>query len=143
MKTKWKYKNNTDRIIIWKNITWSQGSEIETLFPVPASLGLTCTQEGNIPDPVLFHNDLLIASGDTEIINLDAPEFGGNIFLSLLCIGEGGVECYFNSLNNNPIPLDVRGFAHVMPWEACSRIYLKNVTDSATHISVSAVEVCS
>lgn len=142
-KIKWKYKNDTDEIIIWKNNHWGQGEEKELAYPVPASLGLTCTQEGTMPDPVLFHDDLLIVSEDTEVINLNAPMLSDKVFLSLLCIGEGGVECRFNSLDNNPIPLDVRNFTQTMTWEMCSRIFLKNITETETHISVTAVEVCA
>lgn len=142
MPVKWEYKNNTDKVIVWRNTCWGLGETKDICFPVPEFLGLTCIQEGTMPDPVLFHDDLLIPPNSTEIINLTAPLYSGNISLTLLCIGQGGVECRFNSESNNPIPIDIRGFSHIIPWEMCARIYLKNTTEAEAHISVSAIEVC-
>ena len=111
------------------------------LLPGSTSLGFTCLQEGNVPDPVLFHDDLILAPGKTRTVELEGPTRTHQVALSLFCIGGGGAECRFISRDNKPIPLDVRGFAHTMPWEMCARMFFTNTTETETHISVSAVEV--
>ena len=142
-KIKWKYKNTTDRTVIWRGERWGPGEEKEVSHPVPASLGFVCLREGNVPDPVLFHDDLIIAPNETRAVELDGPSSTHNVAISLFCLSGGGVECRFNSGENTPIPMDVRGFAHTMPWEMCARMFLTNTTETETHISVSAVEVIS
>ena len=141
-KTKWKYRNVTDRVILWRGERWGPGEEREVPYPVPLSIGFICTQEGNLPDPVLFHDDLIIAPGETRLVELDVSTITYHVALTLLCLNSGGgAECRFNSPDNNPIPLDVRGFIHTMPWEMCARMYITNTTGTETHVSVSAVEV--
>ena len=56
-------------------------------------------------------------------------------------MGGGGVEYRFMSDTNKPLPLDTRGFVHVVPWEMCCRLFFKNVSGEETQVSVSAVEV--
>lgn len=141
-KIKWKYRNDTEKCLIWKGVEWTPGMERELSCPVPSSLGLTCLQEGNLPDPVLFHDDIIVPPGETKVVELDGPSWTHQVALTLLCLsGGGGVECRFNSAENRPIPLDVRGFEHTMPWEMCARIYLRGIAEAETHVSVSAVEV--
>ena len=141
--TKWKYKNTTDKAVIWRGERWGPGEEKEVSYPIPSSLGFVCLREGNVPNPVLFHDDLIIAPGETRTVELDGPASTRNVALSLFCLSGGGVECRFNSVQNTPIPLDVRGFAHTLPWEMCARMFFTNTTETETHISVSAVEVIS
>lgn len=141
MATKWRYRNPTDGAICWRNIFWEPGEEKETPNPVPSFTGLECTQEGTAPDPVLFHDDLIIQPGDTKRVDMNGPQYTRQVALSLFCMGPVGVECRFISETNRPIPLDARGFTHVMPWEMCARLFFKNVSGEETHISVSAVEV--
>lgn len=138
---KWRYKNPTDRAICWRDIFWEPGEERETPNPVPSFTGLECIQEGVPPDPVLFHGDLIIQPGETKQIEMEGARHARQVALSLFCMGGGGVECRFISETNRPIPLDTRGFAHVMPWEMCCRLFFKNASDKEAHISVSAVEV--
>ena len=141
-KIKWRYHNATDRTVIRHGERWGPDEEKEVSFPVPSSLGLTCLQEGNLPDPVLFHDDVIVAPGETKVVDLDGPSWTHQVALTLLCLsGGGGVECRFNSAENRPIPLDVRGFEHTMPWEMCARMFFTNPMETETHISVSAVEV--
>ena len=138
----WIYKNNTDKIILYRNNTWQPNDEISISYPVPSTLGLTCIQEGSSPDPVLFHDDFIISAGEQEIINLASPLLSHNVALTILCMTtNSGVECRFNSSNNKPIPIDARGFQQVIAWEMCSKIFLLNPTDNQVHISVSAIEV--
>ena len=140
-KTKWKYKNATDRTVIWRGERWGPGDEKEVSYPVPSSLGFVCLREGNVPEPVLFHDDLIIAPGETRTVELDGPTQTHQVALSLFCVSGGGAECRFISRSNKPLPLDVRGFAHTMPWEMCARMFFTNTAETETHISVSAVEV--
>ena len=140
----WKYRNDTKRIIIYRNEIWRPDEERETLYPVPSSLGLTCTQEGSSPDPVLFHDDVQIGAGEEKIITLDAPTNSPNLALSLLCMTPNAYfECRFNHAANKAIPIGIRGFSQVLSWELCSRIILHNVSDVEGYISVTAIEVIS
>ena len=140
-KTKWKYQNTTDRMIIWRGERWGPGEEKEVSHPVPLSLGFVCLREGNVPSPVLFHDDLIVAPGETRAVELDGPTLTHQVALSMFCLSGGGAECRFISRDNTPIPLDARGFAHTLPWEMCARMFFTNTTETETHISVSAVEV--
>lgn len=141
MARKWRYKNPTDGAICWRDIFWGPGEERETPNPVPSFTGLECTQEGTAPDPVLFHDDLIIQPGETKRIEMDGPRYTHQVALSIYNMGSGGVEYRFVDETNKPLPLDTRGFVHVMPWEMCARLFFKNVSGEETHISVSAVEV--
>ncbi len=144
MTLKWKFKNNTKNTIMFNNVIWQPNEEHELAYSVPAICGLTCTQEGNEPEPVLFHDDLIISAGAEVPIELNTPTFAKNVALSIMCMtSNSGCECRFNSNTNTPIPIDVRSFIHVMPWFSCSKIFLKNTTENDVHISVSAVEVVS
>ncbi len=137
---KWKYKNNTAQIIVYRGYVWKPGDEISTQYEIPASLGLTCTQEGTSPSPVLYHDDIVMRANETFEIALETPTISHNVALTILCMSnDGGVECRFN--NGKPIPTDIRGFKHVLSWELCSRIILHNPTDNNVHISVTALEV--
>ena len=140
-KIKWKYKNFADRIIVWRGERWGPGDEREVSYPVPSSLGLVRLQEGNVPNPVLFHDDLILSPGETRMVELDGPTWTHQVALSMFCLSGGGAECWFISQDNTPIPLDARGFVHTMPWEMCARMFFTNTTETETHISVSAVEV--
>lgn len=97
MGTKWRYKNPTDRAICWRNIFWEPGEEKETPNPVPSFTGLECTQEGTAPDPVLFHDDLIVQPGETKRVEMDGPQYTRQVALSLFCMGPVGVECRFIS----------------------------------------------
>ena len=138
----WIYSNNTNAPVIYRSETWLPDETHEIPYPVPSSLGLTCVQEGDTPDPVLFHDDIIIQAGATATVNINAPVFSHKVALSIFCIiTDAGCECRFNSLKNCAVPLDVRGFEHTMAWENCSRIFLTNTSDNEAQISVSAVEV--
>lgn len=50
----WKYRNDTTGAVIWRDRRWEPGDEGEVRSPIPPSLGLTCLQEGDGPDPVLL-----------------------------------------------------------------------------------------
>lgn len=140
----WIYKNETDFTVLYRNYSWGQGETVATSCPVPNSFGLTCLQEGSLPDPVLFHDDLVIQSGNDAVAVLDAPYLSHNVALDINCMSrDTGVECRFNSNENKPIPIDVRGFSQVIDWTLCSRIYLHNPTDSEVIISITAIEVVS
>lgn len=138
---KWKYKNNGETPIFWGRILWGPGEEKETPNPVPSSTGLDCTQEGTLPDPVLFHDDLIIQPGETKQVDMDGPRYTHQVALSIFRMSGGGVEYRFMSDTNTPLPLDTRGFVHVVPWEMCARMFFKNVSGEEAQVSVSAVEV--
>ena len=138
---KWRYKNNTEKAVVYRNIYLEPGKETEVSYPIPSYLGLTCIQEGDTPDPVLYHDDILIEAGGQRIISLEAPAIIQYVALTILCMtANGGVECRFNSANNKAIPIDSRGFQQVMLWDLCSKIILNNPTDITVHISITAIE---
>ena len=137
---KFKYKNDTERAVIYRDRVWQRGEELEVPYPVPPSLGLTCTQEGDAPDPVLYHGDIVINAGEERIIEIAEPLLSHKVFLSILAMS-GGVECRFNSANNKPMPIDDRSFVQKLDWTLCSKIFLKNTLGISVQISVTAVEV--
>lgn len=138
---KWRYRNDTDAIIIWDGAAWGPGEEKEVSSPAPAHIGLTMTQEGKGPDAVLCHEDLIMSGGDVMMVELNGPTVTKTVALSLFCMSGGPVEVRFNSLTNKPLPLDDRAFMHVVPWELCYRMYFRNLGTGQAHVSVSAVEV--
>ena len=138
----WIYTNNTNAPVIYRSEIWQPDETHEVPYPVPPSLGLTCVQEGDTPDPVLSHDDILVQANSNEVINLKPPTVSHAVDLSIVCMTpESGCECRFNSLHGCAIPIDARGFQQVTSWENCSRIYLINDTDTQVHISVTAFEV--
>ena len=137
----YKYKNNTDHTVIYRDRVLLCGEELEVPYPLPSSFGLTCLQEGNAPDPVLFCDDLIIDAGQEATIEISEPLLSHKVYLTILCMSEGGVECRFNSSENKPIPIDSRGFVQKINWELCSKIFLKNTLDISVHISITALEV--
>ena len=138
---KWRYRNDTDRIIIWNKTTWGPGEEKEISSPAPVHVGLTMTQEGTPPDAVLCHEDLVMQAGAVMMVEIDAPTITHMVALSLFRMSGGPVEVRFNSLSNKAIPLDDRAFMHTVPWELCYRMYFRNAGSGQAHVSVSAVEV--
>ena len=138
---KWIYQNNSNCIICYQSFSCMPHSQFSIPFPVPESLGLTCIQEGNLPDTILFHDDVTVNAGDSACINIPTPNISHNVSLNIQClIQNSGVECRFNHSNNNPIPIDVRGFAQILPWECCYKIFLNNPTDVDAIISITAIE---
>ena len=136
------YKNNTKCSICYRNYFWLQGEQRVVPFPVPDSLGLTCIQEGSSPDPVLFHDDIIIPPRETVSVSLHEPLLSHNVALCILDMSlDSGVECRFNSTVNRPVPIDVRGFVHVLPWQLCSKIFFINNLDILASISITAIEV--
>lgn len=135
------YRNDTPHTILYRGYYWLPGDEIDTPYPVPSSLGLTCIQQGSSPDPVLFHDDVAVpAGGDAEVF-LDAPALSHRISLDIQCMTpDSGVACRFNHRDNKPIPIDARGFAQVLVWELCSCLFFENSTDTEAIISVTAIE---
>lgn len=138
----WLYKNNTNSSIFLNNHLIKPGDTVSSPHPLPLSSGLTCTQEGSKPDPVLFHDDFIIPAGSEVQASIPQPQNSQNVALSILCMSDsGGILCRFNSQDNNPVPVDTRGFVHVLSWKMCSRIFMLNSTDNTAIISVTAVEV--
>ena len=90
---------------------------------------------------MLFHDDIIIQPGETKQVDMDGPRYTRQVALSIFRMSGGGVEYRFMSDTNKPLPLDTRGFVHVVPWEMCARMFFKNVSDEETQVSVSAVEV--
>ena len=138
------YKNNTNRIICYYNYYWLPDEELVVPFQVPDELGLTCIQEGKPHDPVLFHDDFSIAPNNKISVSLNVPLISHNVALTIQEMSAAsGVECRFNSENNLPVPIDVRGFNHVLSWQLCSKLFFFNPTDITANISVTALEVVS
>ena len=137
----WIYRNDTDSVIIYRSETWLPGVSREVSYPVPPELGLTCIQEGDSPDPVLFHSDITVQPGAQEVISIPAPKLSHAVALSIFCMtADSGCECRFNSTHNCIIPIDIRGFQQTTSWENCSRIFFNNPTDNEVVISVTAIE---
>lgn len=142
-KKKWRYRNDTDKTLIWRDRVWMPGKEDDAAYPIPTSIGLTQLSIGSAPDPVLFHEDIVVPAGGEAFVELDAPKLGSNVALSIFRMKGVGVECRFNSPENSAIPIDLRGFIHTIPWELCARMYFKNPTGFDVTLSMSAVEVIS
>ena len=70
----WKYRNDTDRVVIWGGKIWGSGDEKEHRYPIPSSVGLTVTQEGASPDPVLLHEDIILQPNDEKVCELNGPD---------------------------------------------------------------------
>ena len=137
----WTYINNTNAPIIYRSETWLPNETHETAYPVPDTLGLTCIQEGSSPDPIIFHDDIIVQPNGQEVVNISPPKLSHAVDLSIRCIThETGCECRFNSLHGCAIPIDFREFRQITSWNNCSRIYLINSTDIEAHISVTAFE---
>ena len=140
----WIYKNNSQSTVIFRNNIWLPGDELQIPYPVPEHIGLTCTKQGQFSDPVLCHDDVLINPGEKVNINIICPRISYNVALTIIDLSQdSAVVCRFNCENNNPIPIDVRGFQHILPWEMCSLILLQNISDNTAHVSVTAIEVVS
>ena len=138
------YTNNTDTTVIFRNDIWLPGQSLDTPYPVPDTLGLTCSAQGSPPDPVLFHDDITIPPGEQAEVSLFPPAFSYNIALSILDMTQdAGVECRFGSPQNTPVPIDARGFVHVLDWVVCSKLFLTNTTENTAIIGVTAIEVVS
>lgn len=138
----WIYKNNSDVTVLYRDSIWRPGDILETPYPVPNSLGLTCIQEGNSLDPVLFHDDVIIQAGKSASIEIQEPALSHKVSLNILCMTtDNGVKCSFNSSNNKYIPIDIRGFNQVLDWNLCSKIFLINPTETEAIISITAFEV--
>ena len=136
------YRNDNPYAVAWGGFLWQSGDTLDVPSPVPESLGLTCLVEGSPPDPVLFHDDIVIPPGGQAVAVLTEPHFSSNVALSIECMSiNSGVECRFGALENIPVPIDARGFVHVLSWELCSKLFLLNTTENEAVISVSAVEV--
>ena len=140
----WIYTNNTSAPIIYRSELWLPDETRESPYPVPDTLGLTCVQEGSTPDPVLFHDDVVIQPGSQAIVNISPPNLSHNVALTIRDMTPNtGCECRFNNERNNPIPIDARSFSLIMAWENCSRLFLLNPTDNEVVISVTAIEAVS
>lgn len=135
------YRNDTHHVIAYRYDTWLPDEQVETVYPVPDEIGLTCIQLGQPPDPVLFHDDVIVPAGEQVAISLNAPVLGHAVALTIFCISpNSGVECRFGHSENNPIPIDMRAFSQTIDWALCSQIFLHNPTDTEAIISISAIE---
>jgi len=138
---KWIYRNDSDATVIFGTDTWLAGETHETALPVPDTLGLTCLQEGDESNLVIFHSDITVQPNAQEVVNIPAPKLSHAVAVSILCMTPtSGCECRFNSPHGCVIPIDVRGFQQTTSWQNCSRIFLSNHTDSEAHISVTVFE---
>ena len=138
---KWIYRNDSDSTVLYRSDTWLPGETHDTALPVPDTLGLTCVQEGDEADLVIFHDDILIQPGIQEVVSIPAPKLSHAVNISILCMTPtSGCECRFNSPHGCVIPIDVRGFQQTTSWQNCSRIFLSNHTESETHVSITVLE---
>ena len=83
---KFKYKNDTEAAVSYRDRVWQRGEELEVTYVVPSALGLTCTQEGNAPDPVLYHGDIVINAGEERIIEISEPLLSNKVCLFVLLL---------------------------------------------------------
>ena len=136
------YTNNSDVTVFYRIFSWLPGETIDTPFPVPPSLGLTCIQEGTPQDPVLLHDDVTVPAGDNVSIDIPEPRSSDFVALRILDMSQNsGVECRFGSPVNYPIPIDVSGFDYILDWTLCSKIFLLNTTDFNAVISISVFDL--
>lgn len=135
------YSNHSNVAVVYRNFFWLPGETIDTPFPVPPSLGLTCTLEGKPPDPVLLHDDITVPAGLSVCVDIPEPRSSDFVALRILDMSQNsGVECRFGCTDNSPIPIDVRGFDYLIDWTLCSKLFLLNTTDYNAVISVSAFD---
>ena len=140
--SQWVYKNNTKHKITYRDYVWEAGATLVTLAPVPSSLGLTCVNEGDIPDPILFCNDIVILPNEEAIVTLLDSSLTHNVHLTIQCITtRGTIECRFVDDRNNPIFIDAQGFSQIMPFNLCNKIILKNTISNSLNVNVTAIEV--
>lgn len=135
----WRYRNDSGTFVIWNGRSWEPGEEYAVSYPIPQYMNLTCLQEGEVPDPVLCHEDVILKVGESTRIDIAAPLPGQKVLLTLTAIGDSGAECRFNNENNKAIPVDGRSFSCVLPWECCASLHLTNIAESESQISVTAV----
>ena len=138
------YRNDNSYAVCYAGFLWQSGDTLEIPYPVPDSLGLTCLLQGRPPDPVLFHDDIVILPGSEATVSLAEPLLSLNVALSILCMtSSSGAVCRFGHPYNIPVPIDARGFEHVLSWQFCSKLFLHNPTELEAVISISAIEVVS
>ena len=138
------YRNDNSYAVCYAGFLWQSGDTLEIPYPVPDSLGLTCLLQGRPPDPVLFHDDIVILPGSEATVSLAEPLLSLNVALSILCMtSSSGAVCRFGHPDNIPVPIDARGFEHVLSWQFCSKLFLHNPTELEAVISISAIEVVS
>ena len=138
------YRNDNDYAVCYGGFLWQSGDTLEIPYPVPDSLGLTCVASGRPPDPVLFHDDIVLPPDGAAVAELADPLLSHNVALSILCMtSSSGAVCRFGHQDNIPVPIDARGFEHVLSWQFCSKLFLHNPTEVEAVISISAIEVVS
>lgn len=138
--TKWKYKNETSNTVYWDGNLWAAGEQHETLYPVPAELGLTCVVTGDSIDPVLFHSDITLAASEQQIVELPMPRHSCKLDLMIGTL-EGTATVSFLSNDNTKVTIDdVRRIKSIVSWGACAKIYLTGGSDGAT-VSISVFEI--
>ena len=138
---KYIYRNDTRHVIHFRNLSWLPDDTLETAYPVPDDLGLTCIQLGHPPDPVLFHDDVIVPAGEHVTIAINAPVLSHKVALTIFCLTpSAGIECRFGNSENKPIPIDMRAFSQTLDWALCSQVSLYNPTDTEAIISISAIE---
>lgn len=135
------YRNDTGHTVCYRDNFWLPDEQISTPYPVLEALELTCIQQGTPPDPVLFHDDVVVPPGGDVSVKIPAPALARNVVLSMQCMTlSSGAECRFGSSENKPVPLDARAFSQTLDWTLCSAIFLHNPTEEEAVISVSAIE---
>ncbi len=136
------YRNDTEHTIFYRNVLCLPHEATATTFPIPNELGLTCLQEGSHTHSVLLHEDLIIPALNSYVLSIPTPQFSHKMSLDIFCLTDnGGVACYFNSLDSTPIPIDIRSFSLVLDWRTCSKLVFVNDFGFDVHISVSVLEV--
>jgi hypothetical protein len=144
----WTYQNQSDHAIIFHGYLWEPpkaekpGTVRNTKYPIPDYVGLTLMQQGDIPDPVYFADDVVVPAGGGELtVSIPAPA-DGSVFidLSVWCgIGDGAF-LRFNGDSNNEISIDARAVIRRMKWEDCAALYFRNPTSGDVTIGISALK---
>jgi len=146
--TQWIYRNDTDHPVMWKGFVWPPEETRPVMkdsddvpFPVPEHIGLTLVQEGNVPDPVVFADDVVVeGAGGELIVHIPAPANGDEfIDITVWCgIGDGAF-LRFNGPDNTEISIDRRGLIRRMRWEDCATLYFRNPTGGEATIGISVL----
>jgi hypothetical protein len=155
----WRYQNQTDHAIIHKGVLWrppvpetpateycpripgKAGTLLCTKYPIPDEVGLTRIQEGSVPDPVIFSDDVVVeGAGGERIVHIPNPNGDEFIDVTIWCgIGDGAF-LRFNGPDNTEISIDQRGVIRRMRWEDCATLYLKNPTSGEVVIGISVLK---
>lgn len=131
-----KYKNATDVQIYWRNDLWNPG-DVKTLknYVPHEDLGLTVIDASpEVPSPILVSEDVVIAAGTPEAI--DIPYAPRIIISAVTLAGEGALV-----VGEQEIALDDKAdyISTALRWDKVGSIELKSTAGATVRLLVEEV----